>query len=129
MAQSGQTADAPQPIEGYPAPQRRRACATIVAIVGYKCSEAVSSVLGVHMQTRRTLLSAGILLPLAARTALAQGQSRTNARATAFAGEMMKQAPVPALSLAVMRGGDLAWSHAIGTADIEANIPVTTAHK
>ncbi len=37
--------------------------------------------------------------------------------------------PVPALSLAVMRGNQLAWAQAFGTADIEMNVAVTTEHK
>jgi CubicO group peptidase (beta-lactamase class C family) len=81
------------------------------------------------MQTRRTVLSAGILLSLAGRAMPALAQTPGASRGADFAAGMMKQNPVPALSLAVMRGGDLAFSHTVGTADIELGVAATTASK
>lgn len=79
------------------------------------------------MQTRRELLMTGGALLWAGTPASAQ--TTAPARATEAAQEMFRTNPVPALSLAVTRGNQIAWTWASGIADIEMNVGVTTDHK
>lgn len=81
------------------------------------------------MQTRRELLVTTGALLSAASLSPASAQAAAPARATEIAQDILRVSPVPALSLAVMRGSQLAWAQAFGTADIEMNVAVTTEHK
>jgi CubicO group peptidase (beta-lactamase class C family) len=81
------------------------------------------------MQTRRELLVTSGALLSAASLSPASAQAAAPARATEIAQDILRANPVPALSLAVMRGSQLAWAQAFGTADIEMNVAVTTEHK
>ena len=81
------------------------------------------------MQTRRELLVTSGALLSAASLSPASAQAAAPARATEIAQDILRANPVPALSLAVMRGNQLAWAQAFGTADIEMNVVVTTEHK
>lgn len=77
------------------------------------------------MQTRRGVLVTGAALLSAAGARPASAQGDGGARA--IAEEILRS--VPAVSLAVMRASQLIWAEALGTADIEMNVAVTTGHK
>ena len=63
----------------------------------------------------------------AARTALAGGpDDAAIAKARALIDHEMTRTLAPAVSVAVSRGGRLVWSEAIGCADVELQVPVTT---
>ncbi len=78
---------------------------------------------GLKMQTRRGFFGSGAALLAAAGPALAQA----NPEARAIAQEIART--VPALSVAVMRAGQLVWAEAFGTADIELGVAATTDHR
>ncbi len=77
--------------------------------------------------SRRSMLLGGAAL-LATATAGAAGRKRLEA-ARALAREMMTTNPIPALSIAVMRGDELLWSEAFGKVDLELGTLASTTHR
>jgi serine beta-lactamase-like protein LACTB len=49
--------------------------------------------------------------------------------ARAVARQLLAADPLPSLSVAVMRGGNLAWAEAFGTVDLELGTPATPGHR
>jgi serine beta-lactamase-like protein LACTB, mitochondrial len=77
--------------------------------------------------SRRSLLIGSATLVTAA-SASAADKKRLAASRT-VAGDVLKSAPIPALSMAVMRGDELLWSEAFGKADLELGTTATTRHR
>jgi CubicO group peptidase (beta-lactamase class C family) len=77
--------------------------------------------------SRRSLLSGGVALALSAPiTAATPGRI---AAARELARTLMAADPIPALSIAVMRGGELVWAEAFGRVDLELDVAATPAHR
>ncbi len=79
------------------------------------------------MLTRRTLLL-GTAALTAATTARSADPQRIGA-AREVIRSVFASAPIPALSIAVMRGQELLWAEAFGTADVELEVAATTRHR
>lgn len=77
--------------------------------------------------SRRALLAGSSALAL---TTLARAleSSRLDA-ARAIAQELLAKDPIPALSIAVMRGSELLWTEAFGKVDLELDVAATTNHR
>jgi serine beta-lactamase-like protein LACTB len=79
------------------------------------------------MLTRRSLLLSGAAL---AATSAAQGANRRQLEAArGIVQDLMATNPIPALSIAVMRGEELLWAEAFGKVDVELDIAATTRHR
>jgi serine beta-lactamase-like protein LACTB len=76
--------------------------------------------------SRRALLAGGTALA-AATFVHAADRKRLDA-ARAVVQELLATDPIPALSIAVMRGSELAWAEAFGKVDLELDVPATTSH-
>ena len=70
--------------------------------------------------------AAAALLAATSRAAAADADAAAIARARALIEHEMTRTLAPAVSVAVSRGGRLVWSEAIGCADVELQVPVTT---
>ena len=77
--------------------------------------------------SRRSLLAGSVALGVAASVRSAEGD-RINAART-LAQELVAAGPIPALSIAVIRGSELVWAEAFGTVDLELGVKATTAHR
>jgi serine beta-lactamase-like protein LACTB, mitochondrial len=77
--------------------------------------------------TRRSLLLGSAALPATAY-ALSSAKSQI-AAARRIVQELLAADPIPALSIAAMRHGELVWSEAFGMADVELAVIATTAHR
>jgi serine beta-lactamase-like protein LACTB len=80
------------------------------------------------MQFSRRSLLLGSAALLTSASAGAAGKKRLEA-ARALVRELMTTNPIPALSVAVMRGDELLWSEAFGKVDLELGTLATTAHR
>ena len=77
--------------------------------------------------TRRSLLTGAAAL---ASASLLRAADRTRLDAArAVAQELLTRDPIPALSIAIMRGGDLLWAEAFGKVELELDVPATTNHR
>lgn len=74
-------------------------------------------------------LTASAFLHAAPQSGAASAPSDTQAiaQARAMADALVKTHKIPGLSIAVGRGGNVVWSQGIGLADVEQNVPVTSA--
>lgn len=77
--------------------------------------------------SRRSLLAGSAALVVAASVRAAD-KDRVGA-ARALARELMAADPIPALSIAVMRGPELVWAEAFGKVDLELDVTATPAHR
>jgi CubicO group peptidase (beta-lactamase class C family) len=77
--------------------------------------------------SRRSLLLGSAALVVAASASAADKKRLAASRAVA--GEILKSAPIPALSMAVMRGDEMLWSEAFGKVDLELGTTATTRHR
>jgi CubicO group peptidase (beta-lactamase class C family) len=66
-----------------------------------------------------------VILPLLAGACLAQRPQDVTARVDALVHEFMKEEPVPALTVAIAKGGRIVYSKAFGQADIENEVKAT----
>jgi len=80
-----------------------------------------------RLHTRRSILLSAAALGAAAGTTPLRAQTAAPGQADALAQDMLRATPMPALSLAVARNDRIVWSRAIGTADLEMNIPASPA--
>jgi len=79
------------------------------------------------MFTRRFVLLSSAAL---ATTAYARGADKDAiANARAVVQGLLASNPIPALSIAVMRGDELLWAEAFGQTDVELNVAATPAHR
>ena len=72
------------------------------------------------------------LLGTAAVAAAAHARTPDKQRIEALRGiarDMMAADPLPALSIAMMQGGELIWAEAFGQVDLELSVSATTAHR
>lgn len=79
------------------------------------------------MLTRRFVLLGTAALAAAAH-ARADDKSAIAASREVVRG-LLAANPIPALSIAVMRGDEMLWAEAFGQADVELNVVATTAHR
>jgi len=80
--------------------------------------------------TRRLVLLGGASFGAAACASAAKPQQTESiVQARAIAQELLNANPIPALSLAVMKDGNLVWAEAYGKADIELDVDATTKHR
>ncbi len=79
------------------------------------------------MFTRRSILLSSAALAAAA-FARADNKDAVAAAREVVRG-LLAANPIPALSIAVMRGDDLLWAEAFGQADVELNVAATTSHR
>jgi CubicO group peptidase (beta-lactamase class C family) len=77
--------------------------------------------------SRRALLAGGTALA-AATFVHAADRKRLDA-ARAVVQELLAADPIPALSIAVMRGSELAWAEAFGKVVLELDVPATASHR
>jgi serine beta-lactamase-like protein LACTB len=77
--------------------------------------------------SRRSLLLGSSTLVAVAYAGAADKKRLEASRA--LAREMRVSNPIPALSMAVMRGAELLWSESFGTVDLELGTLATTAHR
>src|SRR5687767_91124 len=78
--------------------------------------------------SRRALLTGGTALAATATLVHAADRKLLDA-ARAVVQELLATDPIPALSIAVMRGSELAWAEAFGKVDLELEVPATTSHR
>jgi len=77
--------------------------------------------------SRRALLIAGSALATASLARALDKNTRKSARAVVD--ELLAKDPIPALSIAVMRGNELLWAEAFGKVDLELDVPATVSHR
>jgi len=77
--------------------------------------------------SRRALLIAGSALATASLARALDKNTRKSARAVVD--ELLAKDPIPALSIAVMRGNELLWAEAFGKVDLELDVPATVGHR
>lgn len=77
--------------------------------------------------SRRSLLLGAAAITAAAKVE-ASGKSQVDA-ARAVIRELLAATPVAGFSIAVMRADQLLWAEAFGKADVELDVPATTAHR
>ena len=79
------------------------------------------------MLTRRALFLGTAALATATWARTSDKQRIASLRA--IAAEMLTKDPLPALSIAIMRGPELLWAEAFGKVDLELGVKATTAHR
>jgi serine beta-lactamase-like protein LACTB, mitochondrial len=77
--------------------------------------------------SRRTLFLGTAALATAAYARTSDKQRIASLRA--ITAEMLTKDPLPALSVAIMKGDELLWAEAFGKADLELDVTATTAHR
>ena len=77
--------------------------------------------------SRRSLLLGSAALATATLARASDRERLTSARA--IIRDLLAADPIPALSIAVMRGNDVLWSEAFGKVDLELEIAATTNHR
>jgi len=80
------------------------------------------------MQLSRRALFLGATALATTKLALGADQSRLEA-AHAVVRELLAADPIPALSIAVMRGNELVWAEAFGKVELELDVVANTAHR
>lgn len=79
------------------------------------------------MLSRRALFLGTAALATAAWARTSDRQRSASLRS--IAAEMLAKDPLPALSVAIMRGPELLWAEAFGKVDLELGVTATTAHR
>jgi serine beta-lactamase-like protein LACTB len=83
----------------------------------------------VQLSRRSLLISATATAALASTTRARASSARSLEAARAVVRELLARNPIPALSIAVIRGDELLWAEAFGKADIELDVNASPAHR